>query len=88
MPQERDVSHSDIYHKLGSLEGKVETLILQIAERRDEITGLFGRLRTVEMRLAWAVGVIAFLAFLGPLLVDIQQIPRPVPFQVAPSRTD
>jgi FtsH-binding integral membrane protein len=86
VPQERDVSHSDIYHKLGSLEGKVETLILQIAERRDEITGLFGRLRTVEMRLAWAVGVIAFLAFLGPLLVDIQQIPRMPSVHSAPVR--
>ena len=88
MPPERDVSHSDIYHKLGSLEGKVETLILQLAERRDEITGLFARLRNVEMRLAWAVGVIAFLAFLGPFLVDLQQLQRPGPLQAPPARAD
>lgn len=71
MPPSNDVSHSDIYHKLGSLEGKVEALILQIGERRDDINGMFSRLRGVEIRMAWAVGVIAFLTFVGPLALQM-----------------
>ena len=81
MPPSNDVSHSDIYHKLGSLEGKVEALILQIGERRDEINGMFSRLRGVEIRMAWAVGVIALLAFIGPLALQLVQVLQTSPHQ-------
>lgn len=76
MPPTDDVSHSDIYHKLGSLEGKVEALLLQIGDRRTEIEDLFNRLRSVETRMAWAVGAIALLTFLGPLALEALQVPR------------
>lgn len=81
MPPSNDVSHSDIYHKLGSLEGKVEALILQIGERRDEINGMFSRLRGVEIRMAWAVGVIALLAFIGPLALQLVEVLQANPHQ-------
>ena len=55
MAAQDDVSHGDIYHKLGSLEGKVEALLMQLGERRDDINNVFGRLRQVEHRVAWAM---------------------------------
>jgi hypothetical protein len=74
VPLNEDVSHGDIYHKLGSLEGKVETLILQASDRRTEISSLFSRIRTVEMRIAWGVGAIALLTFIGPVFLEFLQV--------------
>jgi hypothetical protein len=65
-----DVSHGDIYHKLGSLEGKLETVVIQLTERRSDIAAVFARLREVEIRVAVGVGVAAVLSFLIPLLVN------------------
>lgn len=87
MPPSNDVSHSDIYHKLGSLEGKVEALILQIGERRDEIRGVFSRLRGVEIRMAWAVGTIACLTFVGPLVLKILAFVGPLALQMLSTST-
>jgi len=65
-----DVSHGDIYHKLGSLEGKLETVVIQLTERRSDIAAVFARLREVEIRVAIGVGVAAVLSFMIPLLVN------------------
>jgi len=70
MPVPDDVSHGDIYHKLGSLEGKLEALLLSVGERREDINGLFARLRQVEHRVAWAMGAAVVISFLVPYLVN------------------
>lgn len=66
MPLHDDVSHGDIYHKLGSLEGKLEALLLSIGERRDDINGIHTRLRTIEHRVAWAMGATVVVSLLVP----------------------
>ena len=63
-----DVSHGDIYHKLGSLEGKLETLLIQLGERKSDLAAVFVRLREVETRVAIGVGIAAVLSFMIPLI--------------------
>jgi hypothetical protein len=68
MPVPDDVSHGDIYHKLGSLEGKLETVLLQLTEKRSDMAAVFARLREVETRVAIGVGIAAVLSFVIPIL--------------------
>jgi hypothetical protein len=65
-----DVSHGDIYHKLGSLEGKVEALLMQLGERRDDINNVFSRLRQVEHRVAWAMGAAVIISLITPHVIS------------------
>jgi hypothetical protein len=68
-----DVSHGDIYHKLGSLEGKLEAVLISLGERRDDISGIFTRLRQVEHRMAWAMGAAVIISFAAPLVINAMQ---------------
>ena len=68
-----DVSHGDIYHKLGSLEGKVEALLISIGERRDDINNVFSRLQRVEYRVAWAMGAAVIVSLLAPHVLGAMQ---------------
>lgn len=65
-----DVSHGDIYHKLGSLEGKLETVLIQLGEKRTDITGVFSRLREIENRVSIGVGLAIGLSILIPIVVN------------------
>ena len=64
-----DISHGDIYHKLGSLEGKLETVLIQLGDKREDIAAVFTRLREVETRVSIGIGVASALSLLIPLLV-------------------
>jgi len=68
-----DVSHGDIYHKLGSLEGKLETVVIQLTERRSDIAAVFARLREVEIRVAVGVGVASQACRTGSALFSFQR---------------
>lgn len=63
------VSHGDIYHKLGVMEGKLESVILQLSQKRDDVSGVFTRLRYLETRVAVGLGVTLCLAFIVPIIV-------------------
>lgn len=65
-----DVSHGDIYHKLGSLEGKLETVLIQLGEKRTDITGVFSRLREIENRVSIGLGIAIALSILIPIIVN------------------
>lgn len=69
MTDNEAVSHGDIYHKLGTMEGKLESIILQLAEKRGEVNSLFSRLREVENKVAWAMGAAAIMSIAIPLIV-------------------
>ena len=70
MPPE-DVSHRDIYVGLAQLSEKVNSVLLLMVERKEEVArinkdlnGLFNRQRTLENRMAQVVilgGVVALL---------------------------
>lgn len=71
MPLNDDVSHGDIYHKLGTMEGKLESVLIQLAEKRSDMTAVFSRLREVEVRLAAGVGIAAVVSVVLPLVVTM-----------------
>jgi hypothetical protein len=73
MPANDDVSHGDIYHKLGSLEGKVEALLISISDRKEDINNVFSRLRQVEHRLAWAMGAAVVISLIAPHVITAMQ---------------
>ena len=69
--QPEDVSHRDIYVSLAQLSEKVNSVLLLMVERKEEVArinkdlnGLFDRQRTLENRMAQVVilgGVVALL---------------------------
>ena len=68
-----DVSHGDIYHKLGSLEGKVEALLISISDRKEDINNVFSRLQRVEHRVAWAMGAAVVISLIAPYVLNAMQ---------------
>ena len=63
-----DISHGDIYHKMGVLEGKLDAVIVSVAEKKSDLGEAFRRIRALEGRVAQGVILIAALAFLAPLV--------------------
>ena len=68
-----DVSHGDIYHKLGSLEGKVEALLISISDRKEDINNVFSRLQRVEHRVAWVMGAAVVISLIAPHIFSAMQ---------------
>lgn len=83
MPGPEDVSHGDIYHKLGSLEGKLETVLIQLGEKRSDLSILFSRIREVEGRIGIGIGIAIAFSFAAPFL--IQSTSPKIHFQHSPS---
>jgi hypothetical protein len=65
------VSHTDIYHKLGSLEGKLDSLITRTTEYRNDLQTAFERLALIENRLAWVMGAAVVISALVPVLINV-----------------
>jgi hypothetical protein len=70
MPAQDDVSHGDIYHKLGSLEGKLETVLIQLGEKRSDLSIIFSRIREIEGRVAMGIGIAIAFSFAMPFLIQ------------------
>jgi hypothetical protein len=55
------------------MEGKLESVILQLSQKRDDMrddmTGVFTRLRSVETRVAIGLGITLCLTFIIPVII-------------------
>lgn len=69
MPEQQGVSHVEIYHKLGALEGKVDALITALSEKKEAIDLAFQRISHLENKLAWVLGAVAVVSVVIPLVV-------------------
>ena len=69
MADNESVSHGDIYHKLGTMEGKLESIIIQLGEKNTDVNNLFTRLNAVENKVALVMGAAAIMSVLVPLLI-------------------
>jgi hypothetical protein len=67
MPSD-EVSHGDIYHKLGALEGKLDAVILSDSQKRSDISEAFRRLGDVEKRVAQGAILTVAIAVIAPLI--------------------
>ena len=68
---EPSVSHVEIYHKLGTLEGKLDALITRTTEYRTDLQTAFDRIAKVENRMAWAMGAAVVISTLVPIVVNV-----------------
>lgn len=71
MSDPSEVSHADIYHKLGSLEAKLDAAIGSVVDYKTTLNEAFGRIRRLEDKTIWMVGLVAGLSVIVPLLVHI-----------------
>ena len=71
VPDPVEVSHADIYHKLGSLEAKLDAAIGSVVDYKTTLNEAFGRIRRLEDKTIWMVGLVAGLSIIVPLLVHI-----------------
>lgn len=69
-PQEPPVSHVDIYHKLGTLEGKLDALITRTTEYRNDLKTAFDRLTVIENKMAWVMGAAVASSVVVPIIVN------------------
>ena len=70
MSDNESVSHGDIYHKLGTMEGKIESVLLQLAEKRSDVNNLFARVREIENKMAWGMGAVAIVSIIVPMIIS------------------
>lgn len=69
--QDSSVSGLDIYHKLGTLEGKVDALIARTTEYRNDLQDAFVRIAAIENRLAWVMGATVVISIACPLILNV-----------------
>lgn len=63
-----EISHGDIYHKLGALEGKLDAVIVSVAEKKSDLGEAFRRLTDLEKRVAQGVILAVVIGMLAPLV--------------------
>ena len=69
MPEQHEVSHADIYHKLGSLEAKLDAAISSVIDYKSTLNEAFGRIRKLEDKMVWTIGAVAGLSVVVPLVI-------------------
>jgi hypothetical protein len=67
---EHEVSHGDIYHKLGALEGKLDAVIVSVGEKRTDLSDAFRRINALEQGLAKWAGIALAASIIIPLVVS------------------
>lgn len=67
---DHEVSHGDILHKLGVMEGKLDAMHQSLAQKHTDIADAFRRLGEVEKRVAQGVILAVALSLVMPLLMS------------------
>lgn len=70
MAEPQEVSHGDIYHKLGALEGKLDAVIASVSEKRTDLADAFKRIGELERGLAKWAGIALAASIIIPLIVS------------------
>jgi hypothetical protein len=69
MADNHEVSHGDIYHKLGALEGKLDAVISSVSEKRSDLAEAFKRISQLERALAKWAGIALAASIIVPMIV-------------------
>lgn len=67
---DHEVSHGDILHKLGVMEGKLDAMHQSLAQKHTDIADAFRRLGEVEKRVAQGMILAIALSLVMPLIVS------------------
>lgn len=65
---DEQISHADIYHKMGALEGKLDAVIISVAEKKSELGEAFRRILDLEKRAAQGVLLAVLMGAVAPLI--------------------
>lgn len=68
MAETHEVSHGDILHKIGQMEGKMDALILSVSEKKSDLSEAFRRLTELEKRMAQGVILAVAVSLVAPLV--------------------
>lgn len=71
MTDHENVSHGDIYRALGILEGKLDSLSTQLAQKHGDMTIAFNRIADLEKNMAKAIGIAIACSVIVPLLITL-----------------
>lgn len=69
MPGDHEVSHGDILHKLGVMEGKLDAMNVSMAQKHTDIADAFRRLNELERRVAQGVILAVVASLVMPIIV-------------------
>jgi hypothetical protein len=69
VPEQQEVSHADIYHKLGSLEAKLDAAITSVIDYKATLNEAFSRIRKLEDRMIWTIGAVAGISIIIPIMI-------------------
>jgi hypothetical protein len=69
MAEPHEVSHGDIYHKLGALEGKLDAVMVSVGEKRTDLNAAFNRINGLEKTVWVGLGIAIACSVAIPLLV-------------------
>ena len=73
VPEPHEVSHADIYHKLGSLEAKLDAAITSVIDYKTisqtSMNEAFTRIRKLEDKMIWTIGAVAGLSIVVQLML-------------------
>lgn len=69
MAEPHEVSHGDIYHKLGALEGKLDAVIASVSEKRTDLSEAFRRIGELERGVAKWAGIALAASIIIPIIV-------------------
>ena len=70
MAEPHEVSHGDIYHKLGALEGKLDAVIASVSEKRTDLADAFKRIGDLERGLSRWAGIALAASLIIPMIVS------------------
>jgi hypothetical protein len=65
-----DISHSELYLKLGTLEGKLDALIIRSSEYKDSLAEVFTRLQVIENKYSVITGFALLAGIVVPIIVS------------------
>lgn len=68
MPIE-DVSHADIYRAIGSLEGKLDTVMSALMQRNRELEDALKRIGELEVSVAKGMGIALTFSVVIPIVI-------------------
>ena len=69
MAGENGVTHGDLLLAIGNMQGKLDSLVLNMTEQRKEIADVFRRLGEAEKKIAQGVILAVVISLIMPILV-------------------
>lgn len=68
--EDQQITHIDIYHRLGKLESKVDHILDKLSDGAKKMDDLDSRVSSLEKLKAWGLGAAAAIGFIAAMIKD------------------